>query len=118
MRRARLFLANAASDFCAVFLRVYARAQCLRPTPDILPKRASEQKGAHSLQVLDDEGRGAAAAVADAGAADAGLLLAQDRGEGGDDAGAGAAERVADGNGAAEDVDAVRVEPQELDVGE
>ena len=67
------------------------------------------------MQVLDDHGGGAAAAVADADAADLGVPLLED---GGDDAGAGAAEGVADGDGAAVDVDLFGVDAEDLHVGE
>ena len=72
----------------------------------------------HSLQVLNNEGRSTATTVADTGAAVPGLLLLQDRGEGCEDTGARGTERVADGNRATEDVDALGVEAEDLNVGQ
>lgn len=70
------------------------------------------------MQILNDQSRGTAATVADTSTANLGTPFLEDRGQSGDDTGTGAAKRVADGDGAAIDVDLAGVEVQELHVGE
>lgn len=72
----------------------------------------------HSLQVLDNESRGAAAAVADTSDTDLGLLLTQHGGEGSQDTSTRASQRVSDGDGTAKDIDLLIIQVQELDVGQ
>lgn len=69
------------------------------------------------LQVLDNESRGTTATVANADGTNLGLLLLENRGEGGDDTSTRAAERVANSNGTTVDVDLVGVEAENLHVG-
>ena len=71
-----------------------------------------------ALKLLDNHGAGSTAAVADTDAADLAVLLLEHAEEGGDDPGARAAERVAESDGTAVEVDLLLVDVEELHVGE
>ena len=79
---------------------------------------SQRRKGEDLLHVLNDKSRSAAAAVADTGNTNLGVLLLQNGGKGGDDTSARAAERVANGNGSAPDIHLLSVKTELLDVGE
>ncbi|ROV93349.1 hypothetical protein VSDG_06889 [Cytospora chrysosperma] len=69
-------------------------------------------------QVLNDYSRSTTATVANTSNTNLGLLLLEYRRQGGDNTGSRASQRVTNGNGAAEDVDLLSVEAQQLHVGQ
>lgn len=71
-----------------------------------------------SLQILNNKSRSTTATVANSSDTNLGLLLAEDGSKSGDNTGTRAAERVADGDSTAKDVDLFGVEAEDLHVGE